>query len=588
MSYLTWPLFFVSLPFDNYGITMRSQGFIILCAALCVFATSCSKSSSVDIQYDRGQLEVHKDAWRRFNSTGNDDSVIIYTRPVLRNSIAAGDTLCALYSGVYMAQAWLFKERTDSALYYLDSIEPYVEQSRDNVLKYLYYSIYGGCAIKAELNYSKAMEYYQESYHYASLTMSPGNRLGVLMDIIYLFYIRSDRQGMEYAEEAYKLVKYSSLVDNKASASLMMAMMLHVCGQDAEALKYIGPAWDLARRGEVVTLYALICKVYADINSSSGNYAEAERYYISALEYAHYADAGTETFVYLDYGRMLMSSGQYAEAEDMFERGLDVSYRHDNHECRKELLSCLIDNALIQNRNDEAVSWLENYRAYLDSVSNRKRELEFNSMLMSIQKMKYENMAQAAELDHLKTRQRMLIYIAVLLIAVLVMLFLLFFYRHQRNTYRLLIEKHQRYVEEFKKKQELEASVKLEKEQTQDNNAYEEADRELFARAETLMRDQKVYRLKSLTRDSMAEMLGTNRTYFSRAVNNVSGKSFSDWLNSWRVMEATMVMSDISQDVPLKQLADDLGYSSLSVFYRSFQKETGVTAGRYMKEVRAV
>ena len=578
MSYLTWPLFFVSLPFD----------IIILCAALCVFATSCSKSSSVDIQYDRGQLEVHKDAWRRFNSTGNDDSVIIYTRPVLRNSIAAGDTLCALYSGVYMAQAWLFKERTDSALYYLDSIEPYVEQSRDNVLKYLYYSIYGGCAIKAELNYSKAMEYYQESYHYASLTMSPGNRLGVLMDIIYLFYIRSDRQGMEYAEEAYKLVKYSSLVDNKASASLMMAMMLHVCGQDAEALKYIGPAWDLARRGEVVTLYALICKVYADINSSSGNYAEAERYYISALEYAHYADAGTETFVYLDYGRMLMSSGQYAEAEDMFERGLDVSYRHDNHECRKELLSCLIDNALIQNRNDEAVSWLENYRAYLDSVSNRKRELEFNSMLMSIQKMKYENMAQAAELDHLKTRQRMLIYIAVLLIAVLVMLFLLFFYRHQRNTYRLLIEKHQRYVEEFKKKQELEASVKLEKEQTQDNNAYEEADRELFARAETLMRDQKVYRLKSLTRDSMAEMLGTNRTYFSRAVNNVSGKSFSDWLNSWRVMEATMVMSDISQDVPLKQLADDLGYSSLSVFYRSFQKETGVTAGRYMKEVRAV
>ena len=35
-------------------------------------------------------------------------------------------------------------------------------------------------------------------------------------------------------------------------------------------------------------------------------------------------------------------------------------------------------------------------------------------------------------------------------------------------------------------------------------------------------------------------------------------------------------------------LADDLGYSSTSVFYRSFQKETGVTAGKYMKEVRAM
>lgn len=587
MSYLTWPLFFVSLPFDSYETDMRVQGFIILCAAVLCVAASCSESPSVDIKYDSGQLDEHKDAWRRFNSVGNDDSVIIYTRPVLRDAIAAGDTLCALYSGVYMAQAWLFKERTDSALYYLDSIEPYVEQSWDNVLKYLYYSIYGGCAIKAELNYSKAMEYYQKSYHYASLTMSPGNRLGVLMDIIYLFYIRSDRQGMEYAEEAYKLVEYSSLVDNKASASLMMAMMLHVCGQDAEALKYIGPAWDLARRGEVVTLYALICKVYADINSSSGNYAEAERYYISALEYAHYADAGTETFVYLDYGRMLMSSGQYAEAEDMFERGLDVSYRHDNHECRKELLSCLIDNALIQNRNDEAVSWLENYRAYLDSVSNRKRELEFNSMLMSIQKMKYENMAQAAELDHLKTRQRMLIYIAVLLIAVLVMLFLLFLYRHQRNTYRLLVEKHQRYVEEFKRKQELEVAAKQNGEKRQDS-VVTETDRELFAKVENLMREQKVYRMKSLTRDSLADILGTNRTYLSRAINSMSGKSFSDYLNSWRIVEATLIMSDKSVDIPLKQLADDLGYSSISVFYRSFQKETGVTAGRYMKEVRAV
>lgn len=586
MSYLTWPLFFVSLPFDNYGITMRSQGFIILCAALCVFATSCSKSSSVDIQYDRGQLEVHKDAWRRFNSTGNDDSVIIYTRPVLRNSIAAGDTLCALYSGVYMAQAWLFMEQADSALYYLDCMGPYVERQQDDVLKYLYYSIYGGYAIKAELNYSKAMEFYQKAYKYAVSTLSPGNSLSVLMDIIYIFYIRSDRQGMEYAREAYELVQSSPSIDNRCSASLMMAMMLHICDEDSDALKHVETAWSLAREGRVVTLYALICKVYGDIYTSTGDYRNAERYYTSALEFTHYADAGTEMFVYLDYGRMLMAKGESARAEEMFDKGLEISYRYGNHECRRELLYSLVDNSLIQNHNEEAVYWLENYRSYLDSVSNRRRELEFGSMLMSIQKMKYENMAQAAELDHLKTRQRMLIYIAVLLIAVLVMLFLLFFYRHQRNTYRLLIEKHQRYVEEFKKKQELEASVKQEKEQTQDNNAYEEADRELFARAETLMRDQKVYRLKSLTRDSMAEMLGTNRTYFSRAVNNVSGKSFSDWLNSWRVMEATMVMSDISQDVPLKQLADDLGYSSLSVFYRSFQKETGVTAGRYMKEVR--
>ena len=537
--------------------------------------------------YNPEQMRVHKEAWSRFNDAGMDDSLILYTRPVLDRAIETGDTLTALYCGVYMAQAWLFMEQTDSALNYLDCMRPYIDRQSDDVLRYLYYSIYGGYSIKAELNYSKAMEYYQKSHAYAVATQSPGNQLSVLMDIIYIFYIRSDSNGMQYAEDAYELA-YSSQgsEDSKCSASLMMAMMSHICGRDAEAMGYVETAWGMARRAGIVTLYSLICKVYADICTSLGDYSLAEGYYAEALKYTVYADAGTETFVYLNYGRMLMAEGRNLDAQDMFRRGLEISYRYDNHECRKELLSSLVDNSLVLGRNSEVVGYLENYRSYLDSVSNRQKEQDFNTMLMSIQRMEYENKAQAAELDHLKTRQRMLIYIAVLLIAVLVMLFLLFLYRHQRNTYRLLIEKHQRYVEEFKKKQELEASVKLEKEQTQDNNAYEEADRELFARAETLMRDQKVYRLKSLTRDSMAEMLGTNRTYFSRAVNNVSGKSFSDWLNSWRVMEATMVMSDISQDVPLKQLADDLGYSSLSVFYRSFQKETGVTAGRYMKEVR--
>ena len=81
-------------------------------------------------------------------------------------------------------------------------------------------------------------------------------------------------------------------------------------------------------------------------------------------------------------------------------------------------------------------------------------------------------------------------------------------------------------------------------------------------------------------------MLKTNRTYLSRAINNISGKSFNDYLNTWRVIEATLIMADKTRNVPLKQLAEELGYSSISVFYRSFQKDTGVTAGKYMKEVR--
>ena len=155
--------------------------------------------------YNPEQMRVHKEAWSRFNDAGMDDSLILYTRPVLDRAIETGDTLTELYCGVYMAQAWLFMEQTDSALNYLDCMRPYIDRQSDDVLRYLYYSIYGGYSIKAELNYSKAMEYYQKSHAYAVATQSPGNQLSVLMDIIYIFYIRSDSNGMQYAEDAYEL-----------------------------------------------------------------------------------------------------------------------------------------------------------------------------------------------------------------------------------------------------------------------------------------------------------------------------------------------------------------------------------------------
>ena len=554
---------------------------IILCTSLCMCMVSCSDTARDMSGHDRESLLEYRKEWRRFNDAGKDDSLILYTRPILQKSLKNGDTLTSLYCKVYMAQAWLFMERTDSAMFYLDDVSQVIDSVDDNILKYLYYCIYGGCAIKAELNYTKAMECYLKGYHYAAATGNPGNQLSVLIDIIYIFYIRSDRQGMDYAREAYEIA-YSpgESVDNKCSADVMMAMMSHICEDDQAALRYIDSAWKLARSEKIYTLFSLICKVYADIYSTAGQYELSEMYYKEALEYVGYADAGTETFVYLNYGIMLMDSKRYEKASEMFRKGLEVSYTYDNHECRKELLSSLIDNSLIMGRNDDAVRYLENYRAYLDSVSNRQREMEFNSMLMSIQKMEFENQAQASELRHLRARQRMMIYTAVLIIIIIVISFLLFISRRQRNTYKLLVEKYQRYAEQFNRE------AMAETRQDESKPPVNDADKELFEKVEKLMREQKVYRMKSLTRDSLAEMLGTNRTYLSRAVNSMSGKSFSDYLNTWRIIEATLIMADKSKDIPLKQLADDLGYSSISVFYRSFQKETGVTAGKYMREVR--
>lgn len=562
---------------------MKKPNLSVLILMLGASLISCSNNNNCNNDSNTADLDTHKQVWREYNALGLDSALIEYTSPVLRNSLAARDTLTALYCGTYMAQAWLFMEQTDSTAIYLESMRKDIDRQDDNILKYLYWSIYGGYAIKAELNYTKAMEYYNKSYGYSVASGNVSNQLGILLDIIYIFYIRSDGNGMKYAEEAHSLAHRDGMTpEDRCAADMMMAMMNHIQGDEQAALNHIDTAAEIASEGRLVTLYPLIYKVYGDIWTSRSKYAKAEHYYSLALDNTGYTDAGIETMIYLDYGRMLQKAGQYEKAGKILRNGLGISYQNNNHECRKELLSALIDNAIHTHDSALLADLAGNYRAYLDSVSNLQREREFNTMLMSMQRVEYENKAQASELEYLRSRQRMQANIAILTLIAVISIFLLILYRRQRNTYKLLVEKYQQYAEQFNKEKE-KAQIR-ESGKSPLNNT----DRELFEKVETMMQEQKIFRMKSLTRDSLAEMLGTNRTYLSRAINNMSGKSFSDYLNTWRVIEATRIMSDTSIDIPLKQLADDLGYSSTSVFYRSFQKETGVTAGKYMKEVRAM
>ena len=65
-----------------------------------------------------------------------------------------------------------------------------------------------------------------------------------------------------------------------------------------------------------------------------------------------------------------------------------------------------------------------------------------------------------------------------------------------------------------------------------------------------------------------------------------AGISYNDYINSYRIKEAVKVLSDPKDDIPLKLLSDNLGYCSISSFYRLFQKETGVPPSHFRKEYR--
>ena len=62
--------------------------------------------------------------------------------------------------------------------------------------------------------------------------------------------------------------------------------------------------------------------------------------------------------------------------------------------------------------------------------------------------------------------------------------------------------------------------------------------------------------------------------------------SYTQYMNSCRIQEAIRILSDPSDDTPLKDLSTALGFLSLGTFYSSFKQATGISPAAYRKTAR--
>lgn len=78
-----------------------------------------------------------------------------------------------------------------------------------------------------------------------------------------------------------------------------------------------------------------------------------------------------------------------------------------------------------------------------------------------------------------------------------------------------------------------------------------------------------------ITLDSAAEFFGFNKNYFSSLVKEKTGKSFLEWVDDRRMIEARVLLAQ--PDISLKEIIKKVGYSSKSFFYKKFNNYYGMT-----------
>lgn len=107
---------------------------------------------------------------------------------------------------------------------------------------------------------------------------------------------------------------------------------------------------------------------------------------------------------------------------------------------------------------------------------------------------------------------------------------------------------------------------------------------QLLVELQSLMHREKPYLNSQLSLPQLAEQLGVSGNYLSQIVNEQLQQNFFEFINSYRVDEAKLILSDSDRKKDnILNVALDVGFNAKSSFYTAFKKHTGMTPGEYRK-----
>ncbi len=113
------------------------------------------------------------------------------------------------------------------------------------------------------------------------------------------------------------------------------------------------------------------------------------------------------------------------------------------------------------------------------------------------------------------------------------------------------------------------------------------AEKMLLQDLELLMRDQKLYKNPNLKLADLAAELKVLPHYLSQFLNDNLGKSFSLFINEYRISEAK-IMIRTEKNFTLEAIGYESGFNSKSTFFSTFKKITGLTPANYRERLNVL
>lgn len=468
----------------------------------------------------------------------------------------------------------------------LDEAEILSRQIDNDTLVVAIYNGYGVYEANVHANYVIAQKHFFKSLEYAIKINDKLRQAKIESNLAEIAYIRKDTTGLRYAVSCYEWGRKN---DNKQMifvGAYHCANLLQMMGKHDKALEYLHIA-DGVSQEEKYSERCTIYKLYASVFLSLHKYNDAIGYLDKAIKEVDNAQASTLPEVYLCYAKVRTAQKMYAESNRLIETGIRISREKSITSSITGFYELAAHNYEAMEEYKEALSIFKSYKETCDTIYNAEKERSVNELRVQydIDKREREASYQKLLLDR-EMKKNAILYLSLLFVFSLLLALYYFYYRQSKLYKKIVLQNRDAVVREEGLRRKIK-EITVDSPQSPAKAApalNEEKITQLFEQLSELMEEKRLYADCNLTRERLAETLNTNRTYLSQVINEKAGLGYSQFINNYRIKEAIRILSDKEcNDYPLKALSTDLGFSSMTTFYKLFQATVGMTPSTYRK-----
>ena len=571
----------------------------LFCLLSVCYLWFCGFGGKQEGKVSDSALYVLKDKAYGHISKGEYQETERVCQEILQNTVWGGQEWFYTYALIYQGQARIMLGKTQEGLQDLLGAKRLAEiQHNDSALC----SVYNGLGLYEQnvtCDYYRSLNYYREGCDIAERC---GHRLLyclLVANIAEVLTLRNEEAGLEYAEKCYLLGRQNNDPYLIYCGAISMARNLCLSRKMEEAWRYTREADRLSKRYDFKNR-SDIYNTYGEIALEAGDYMKAGLYYEQAIREHGFSQAAYVVSTYVGYGRALIAQKKYKSALEKLQIGKEISEKNITSLFRREvylLLSACYDRL---GEPKEALEYYKKYTAESFRLYNEDKERTEKELMVRYETEKRNKELAQKNMLLQKEQNRVMALVGITFVVLIVVLLFYINYRRKNRLYKQIVRESvdwlakerqfsKRIAEQEKQLQEL-----IGKAGAVDGGRYsgsslnKDSQQELFGRLERLMQNDQVYKNSLFTREKMAELLGTNRTYLSQTINEQTGLTFTHYMNKYRIEEARRILADPQDDTPIKAIAADLGFSSVTTFYTLFKAVVQMSPDQYRKHARSL